>query len=482
MSEIRDLSARKKRLEENNDRLRRLSMISASLAHEFRSIVGNEWFLDSPEDLVTYSYDSFLLEFKPDAVIVPGSAKEISRILQLANQEKLPIVPRGAGTNLSGCSVAREGGIILAFHRMNNILEIDPENMCAVVQPGVVNADLQKEVARYGLMYPPDPASMFVSTIGGNVALNAGGPRGVKYGVTRDYLLGLEVVLPSGEIIKTGGKMLKNVSGYDLTSLLCGSEGTLGVLTEIIVRLIPAPPAKATLQAIFSSLDDAATAVSSIIGSGIVPTTLELLDRVIIDVIRDYSGAQFREDAAALLLIEVDGDEVAVKEQGKQIENFCKEKGASVVEKASTPAEAEKLWQARRTAFGAVASQRPNCIVEDATVPVKKLPEIIRRIVAVAGKYQLKIGVLAHAGDGNLHPLIMTDQRDSDEMARVDKALEEIYEETLAMGGTLSGEHGIGLAKSRFMPMAFNQATLELMRGIKKVFDPNNILNPGGFL
>ncbi|MHA2271533.1 MAG: FAD-binding oxidoreductase [Candidatus Hodarchaeales archaeon] len=457
-------------------------MISASLAKEFRAIVGDEWFLDSPEDLVTYSYDSFLLEYKPDAIVVPGSPEEISKILQLADQERIPIIPRGAGTNLSGCSVARDGGIIMVFHRMSKILEIDPENMCAVVQPGVVNADLQKASAQYGLMYPPDPASMFVSTIGGNVALNAGGPRGVKYGVTRDYLLGLEIVLVSGEIIRTGGKTLKNVSGYDLTSLMCGSEGTLGILTEIIVRLIPSPPAKTTLQAIFSNLDDAATTVSAIIGSGIVPTTLELLDRVVIDVIRDYSGAQFHEEAAALLLIEVDGAEILVEEQGQQIEVFCRERGATIVERASTPEEAEKLWQARRTAFGAVASQRPNCIVEDATVPVKKLPEMIRKIVEVADKYQIRIGVLAHAGDGNLHPLIMTDQRDSEEMARVDKALEEIYEAALAMGGTLSGEHGIGLAKTKFMPMAFDQRTIELMRGVKRVFDPNNILNPSGFL
>lgn len=457
-------------------------MLSPSLANEFRSIVGDEWFLDSPEDVATYSYDGFLLEFKPNAIIVPENAAEISKILQLANREKIPIVPRGAGTNLCGSSVAREGGIILAFHRMNKILEIDPDNMCAVVEPGVVNADLQKEVERYDLMYPPDPASMFVSTMGGNVALNAGGPRGVKYGVTRDYLLGLEVVLPSGEIIKTGGKTLKNVSGYDLTRLMCGSEGTLGIFTKIVVRLIPSPPAKATLQAIFSNFDDAATTVSAIISFGIVPTTLELLDRVVLDVIRNYSGAQFSEDAEALLLIEVDGEEILVKEQGNQIENFCKERGATMVEKASTPDEAEKLWQARRTAFGAVASLRPNCIIEDATVPVKRLPEMIRKIINVANKYNLKIGILAHAGDGNLHPLIMTDQRDSEEMTRVDKALDEIYEAALAMGGTLSGEHGIGLAKARFMAMEFNQSTIELMLQIKKVFDPNNILNPGGFL
>ena len=457
-------------------------MISNSIKDEFRQIVGDEWFLDTPEDLAVYSYDGFLPEFKPDGVIVPGNRDEIAQIMRVANREKINIIPRGAGTNICGSSVAREGGVIIAFHRLNKILEIEPENMCAVVQPGVVNADLQKAVTGYGLMYPPDPASMFVSTIGGNVALNAGGPRGVKYGVTRDYLLGLEVVLPSGEVIRTGGKALKNVSGYDLTRLMCGSEGTLGILTEIILRLVPLAPAKATLQAIYSDLDDAATTVSAIIGAGIVPTTLELIDRTVLDVISNYGGARFSKEAEALLLIEVDGEESLVEAQGKRIEEFCRERGAVQVERASTPEEAEKLWQARRTAFGAVASLRPNCIVEDATVPVKMLPAIIRKIVEITNKYDLKIGVLAHAGDGNLHPLIMTDLRDREEMARVDKAMEELYETAIGMGGTLSGEHGIGIAKDRFMGMEFNQASIDLMRGIKRVFDPNNILNPGSFL
>ncbi|MCF8084385.1 MAG: FAD-binding protein [Deltaproteobacteria bacterium] len=457
-------------------------MISDAIKDEIRAIVGHEWFLDSPEDLVTYSYDGFLREFMPDAVIVPGDKEEIAGVMKVANRERINIIPRGAGTNICGSSVAREGGIIIAFHRLNRILEIEPESMCAVVQPGVVNADFQKAVAAYGLMYPPDPASMFVSTIGGNVALNAGGPRGVKYGVTRDYLLGLEVVLPSGEIIRTGGKTLKNVSGYNLTQLMCGSEGTLGIITEIIVRLVPLAPAKATLQATYRDLDHAATTVSAIIGAGIVPTTLELMDRTVLDVISDYGGAQFSDEAQAVLLIEVDGEDILVEAQGKRIEAFCRERGAFQVERAGTPEEADRLWQARRTAFGAVASLRPNCIVEDATVPVKMLPAIIRKIVEVADKYDLQIGVLAHAGDGNLHPLIMTDLRDTEEMARVDQALVELVDAAIEMGGTLTGEHGIGIAKDRFMTKEFSQASIQLMRGIKRVFDPHNILNPGSFL
>ncbi len=457
-------------------------MISTSIRRQFRSIVGEDWFLETPEDLATYSYDAFLQEFKPDGVMVPGNIDQISKIMDIASKEKINIIPRGAGTNICGSSVARKGGMMMAFHRLNRILEIDHESMCAVVQPGVVNADLQKEVEKQGLMYPPDPASLFVSTIGGNVALNAGGPRGVKYGVTRDYLLGLEVVLPSGEVVRTGGKALKSVSGYDLTRLMCGSEGTLGIFTEIILRLVPLPPAKATLQAIFSDLDDAATTVSAIIGSGIVPTTLELIDRVVLEVIRDYGGAQFPEGAEALLLIEVDGEKEVVEGQGERIEQFCRKRGAVSVERASSPEKAEKLWQARRSAFGAVAGLRPNCIVEDATVPVKRLPGMIRKIVEISEKYTLKIGVLAHAGDGNLHPLIMTDLRDKEEMARIDKAVEELFEAAISMGGTLSGEHGIGIAKDRFMSMEFSERAIELMRGIKRVFDPNNILNPGSFL
>ncbi|MBN1106852.1 MAG: FAD-binding protein, partial [Deltaproteobacteria bacterium] len=428
-------------------------MISKTAADEFRSIVGEEWFLDSPEDLATYSYDAFLPEFKPDGVILPGSTEEISAVMKVAGREGISVTPRGAGTNICGGSVAKEGGLVMAFHRMNRILEIDAENMCAVVQPGVVNADLQKTVGGYGLMYPPDPASMFVSTIGGNVALNAGGPRGVKYGVTRDYVLGLEVVLASGEVIRTGGKAMKNVSGFDLTRLMVGSEGTLGIITEITVRLVPRPLAKTTLQAIFLNVEDAAKTVSAIIGSGIVPTTLELMDKVVLDVIGNYGGATFRKDAEALLLIEVDGESSLLEAQGERIEKFCRDRGAVEVERASTTEEADKLWHARRSAFGAVASLRPNCIVEDATVPVKRLPEIIRKIVDLARKYRLQIGVLAHAGDGNLHPLIMTDHRDKDEMERVERALEEMYEAAIAMGGTLSGEHGIGIAKKRFLGM-----------------------------
>jgi glycolate oxidase len=457
-------------------------MLSTSLADKFRSIVGQEWFLESPEDLATYSYDAFLEEFDPDAVIVPGSTEEISKILHLANQAKINIIPRGAGTNLSGNSVARKGGLIMVFQRLNKILEIDTRNRVAVVQPGVVNADLQQEVGRYGLMYPPDPASMFVCTMGGNVALNAGGPRGVKYGVTRDYLLGLEVVLATGDVIRTGGKALKNVTGFDLTRLMCGSEGALGIITEITVRLIPTPPAKATLQAIYSDLEACARTVSAIIGSGIVPTTLELLDKFTVDAIRVAAGIDLPEEAEALLLIEVDGEDILVETQGQRVEEFCKEHGAIEVQRGQTPTDTERLWQARRASFGAVARLRPNCMVEDATVPVDRLPDMLRKIVELGKKYKLMIGVLAHAGDGNLHPAVMCDLKDKEEMARIDKALDEFFAAAIEMGGTLSGEHGIGIAKQKWIELEYNSKAIEIMRGIKKVFDPNNILNPGSFI
>lgn len=457
-------------------------MLSETTRSELRTILGEEGFLCRPEDLIVYSYDGFPPEFLPEGVLLPGSTSEVSRIMAIATRDRIPITPRGAGTNICGGSVAKEGGLIMAFHRMNGILRIEKGDRCAVVQPGVVNGDLQKAVGRVGLMFPPDPASMYVSTIGGNVALNAGGPRGVKYGVTRDYLLGLEAVLPSGAVIHTGGKTLKNVTGYDLTRLLCGSEGTLGIITEITLRLIPLPPARTTLQAVYGDLHEAAATVSAIIGAGIVPVTLELMDRVVLEIIRDYGGADFPEEAQALLLIEVDGHPEAVRSQGREIDALCRERGATAVDMAETEAHAERLWQARRTAFGAVARQRPHCIVEDATVPVTRLPDMVREIVGISERYRLRIGVLAHAGDGNLHPLIMTDLRDRDEGERVDRALEDMCRAALAMGGTLSGEHGIGIAKKRFLGMELDPATIAVMRGIKQVFDPQGILNPGSFL
>ena len=457
-------------------------MLERKIQDELRAIVGGDGFFVDPEDLASYSYDAFVREFMPDAAILPRSTEEVSRIMKVAYREGIKVVARGAGTNLSGNAVARQGGIIMSFTRMNRIVEIDIRNRCAVVQPGVVNLALQKEVKKRGFFYPPDPASMAVCTIGGNVALNAGGPRAVKYGVTRDYVMSLEVVLADGEIIRTGGKTVKNVSGYDLTRLIVGSEGTLGIVTEATLRLIPLPQATKTLLALFSSVKEVAETVSAIVSAGIVPTTLELMDRVIIDVIRDVGGASFPPNAAALLLIEVDGDEDSVDKQGQRVAAFCRERGAVQIDAAETQEEADRLWQARRSVGGAIYKVTPSLIVEDAVVPVSELPRIIRRIGELSKKYNLKVGVLAHAGDGNLHPDIMTDVRNEEEMERVEKFIHEMYEEVIALGGTLSGEHGIGIGKEKYMGLEFSERALDLMRGIKKIFDPKNILNPGSFL
>lgn len=457
-------------------------MLNEEVRNALEAIVGGDGFFTDPEDLASYAYDAFVREFTPDAAILPRNTEEVSRIMKVADREGIKIVARGAGTNLSGNAVARQGGMIMSFTRMNKIIQIDLENRCAVVQPGVINLELQKAVMKHGLFYPPDPASMAVCTIGGNVALNAGGPRAVKYGVTRDYVLGLEVVLADGEVIRTGGKTVKNVSGYDLTRLLVGSEGTLGIVTEATLRLIPLPKATKTLLAVFSSVEEVAETVSAVLRAGIIPTTLELMDRVILDVIRDVGGASFPPDAAAVLLIEVDGDEDSVEKQGNRVAVFCRERGAVQVEVAGTREEAEKLWQARRSIAGAIYKITPSLLVEDAVVPVSELPRIIRKIGALSRKHDVRVGVLAHAGDGNLHPDIMTDMRNAEEMERVERFIREMYAEVIALGGTLSGEHGIGIGKDKYMDLEFKPRALELMRGIKRVFDPKNILNPGSFL
>ncbi len=454
------------------------------LLAELEVIFGEDGLLSEPEDLISYSYDAFVREFRPLAVVLPRNKEQISRVLKLASQEVIPVVPRGAGTNLCGSSVARKGGIIICLSRMNRILELDPQNRLAVVQPGVINADLQKPAQRHNLFYPPDPASKSICTIGGNVALNAGGPRAVKYGVTRDYLLGTEMVLADGQIIRTGGRTAKNVSGYDLTGLICGSEGTLGVLSEITLRLIPKPPASATILACFASRKAAAGTVSKIMSltDGTLPATLDLMDKVILDLLGDGTRLKLPAGLESLLMIEVDGPESAILEQSEQLEKLCWKTGAVKVERASDPQEAEALWEARYSYTGALCKVAPNVLTEDAVVPVDKLPEIIQVIERLREKHQVRVGVVAHAGDGNLHPEIMTDVNDEKEMSRVEDFIREMYESVIAMGGTLSGEHGIGLGKSKYMKMVCSDREIDLMRRIKAVFDPLNIINPGSFL
>lgn len=457
-------------------------MLDKRTAEELKEIVGEGNYLDSHEDLINYSYDTHVPEARPEAVLLPSTTEQVSAIMKVAYRDGIPVTARGAGTNICGGSVPTQGGIVLSFTRMNRILEVNQEDRCAAVQPGVVNAHLQAAVEKVGLFYPPDPASLSVCTVGGNVAENAGGPRGVKYGVTRDYLLGLTVVLADGRVIKTGGRTLKNVTGYDLTGLFCGSEGTLGIVTEIIVRLVPKPEAQRSIQAIFPNLDGASRAVTKIMSAGILPVSLELMDSVVTNLIEDSAKIGLPRDAEGLLLIAVDGPEQTLAHQVERIAQFCREQGASGVRVSRTRQEDEALWIARRSAFGVMARARPNCIVEDVTVPVSQVPTMVREILTMAKKYHLLIGVLAHAGDGNMHPLILTDRQDQDEWHRVEEAYREIFHKTVELGGTLSGEHGIGTAKEPFLDLVMDEDTRQTMRDIKHVLDPKGILNPGKFV
>ena len=443
------------------------------------NIVGPEGLLTVPEDLMVYGYDATLPEHRPEAVLLPRTTQQVSDILRLAGESGTPVVPRGAGTGLSGGSIPLAGGIALSLTRMTDILEIDAQNLIARVQPGVVNADFQTTLAPLGLFYPPDPASMKACTMGGNVAMSAGGPRCLKYGGTKDYVLGLEVVLADGEVIHTGGRTVKNTTGYDLTHLFVGSEGTLGVITEITLRLLPPPEAKRTMLAIFDELDDASRTVSAVVSEGILPTTLEMMDNLLIQCAEDFTGAGLPRDAAAILLIEVDGFEEALDRQVATVQKICTAQGARQVRVATTAKEVDDLWLARRTIIGAVARRRPSMVLQDVTVPPSQLPEMVARVVGIGQEYELLIGVLAHAGDGNLHPLILFDQRDKEELAREQEAEAAIFAVSLEMKGTLTGEHGIGLTKRKYLPQALSPREMELTRGVKALLDPQGILNPG---
>ncbi|MEW6530187.1 MAG: FAD-linked oxidase C-terminal domain-containing protein [Thermodesulfobacteriota bacterium] len=449
---------------------------------ELIAIVGPERATDRPEDLVAYSLDPYTQENRPEIVLYPDCTEEVSSIMKVAHREGIPVTPRGSGTNLAGETVPVQGGIVLAFSRMDRILEIDRENRLARIQPGVINFEFQQEVEKHGLMYPPDPSSWKMATMGGTVGTNAGGPKTVKYGVTRDYLLGLKVVLANGDVLKTGGRAIKNVTGYDLTRLICGSEGTLGVVTEIIVRLVPKPLANRTIMASFPKLEDSSDAVAAIIGAGIVPACLELMDKTVISAVEADAKLGLPTDVDAILLVEVDGDPESLDGQVKKIRGILQDKRAATVTAASSREEADKLWAARRGAIPAMARLRPNARIEDATVPVSRMTAMIRKIMEISKTYDVQIGVLAHAGDGNLHPLILFDARNQDEMRRVEQATEEIFREAVTLGGTLTGEHGIGLAKKRFLPMEIDEVGMSVTKRIKESLDPKGILNPGKFV
>ncbi len=455
-------------------------MSNQALVQEFQRILGKEQVFLEETDRATYAYDAAVLEpVLPALVLQPRSTDELGQVVRLCHENSLPLTVRGAGTNLSGGSIPGRGGAVVLTTALNQILEINEADLYAVVQPGVVTARLAAAVEARGLFYPPDPGSMAVSTLGGNVAENAGGLRGLKYGVTRDYVMSLTFWAASGETVKTGSRTVKCVSGYNLAALLVGSEGTLGVISEIILKLIPLPADRRAMMATFSKMSKASETVATIIAQRIVPATLELLDNFTIRAVEDYSHAGLPVDAGALLLIEVDGHPAVVAEDADKVESICRQLGATQIHVARDLAERDRVWSARRSALPALAKLKPTCVLEDATVPRSQIPAMIQALEAISRKYNLPIGTFGHAGDGNLHPTILTDRRNKEEWARVEAAVDAIFEEALKLGGTLSGEHGIGTAKSRFLEKEFGTGTILFSKKIKAAVDPHNILNPG---
>ncbi len=455
-------------------------MIERALLSEFQKIVGRENVFHEETDLLSYSYDAAVLDqVLPALAMRPVSGEALGQAIRLCNENGLPLTVRGAGTNLSGGTIPNEGGVVILTTALNRIIEINEGDLFAIVEPGVVTAKFAAAVESKGLFYPPDPGSQAVSTLGGNVAENAGGLRGLRYGVTRDYVMGLEFFDPDGELVKAGARTVKCVTGYNLGGLLVGSEGTLGVFNRIILKLIPMPAAKKAMMAVFDDVLKASETVSSIIANRIVPVTLEFMDNFTIRAVEDFSHVGLPTDAAALLLIEVDGHPVQVADDAARVEELCRRMGAMEVRVAETAQERDKVWEARRAALSALSRVRPTTVLEDATVPRSKIPEMIESIEAIARKFDLKIGTFGHAGDGNLHPTILTDRRDAQEWSRVEHAIDAIFEKALELGGTLSGEHGIGIAKSRFMEKETGRGTIAYSRRIKAALDPKNILNPG---
>ncbi|MCY7848175.1 glycolate oxidase subunit GlcD [Bacillus haynesii] len=455
-------------------------MISSQVKSQLIEIVGSANYDDSNAGRLVYSYDATpQFQSMPDAVIAPRSKEEVSQIVKICNTHRIPIVPRGSGTNLCAGTCPTEGGIVLLFKHMNQILEIDEENLTITVQPGVITLDLIHAAEEKGLFYPPDPSSMKISTIGGNINENSGGLRGLKYGVTRDYVMALEVVLANGDIIRTGGKLAKDVAGYDLTRLFIGSEGTLGIITEATLKLIPAPETKKTVLALYQDIDSAAQTVSNIIAHKIIPATLEFLDQPTIQVIEDFAKIGLPVHAKAVLLIEQDGTEETVRRDIAMIEEICKKGNAVSVQTAQTESEAEDLREARRTALSALARLKPTTILEDATVPRSEIAEMVKAINTIAEKHQISICTFGHAGDGNLHPTCTTDVRNSEEMKRVEQAFEDIFKKAVELGGTITGEHGVGEMKAPYLELKLGKAGIAAMKAVKQALDPNSIMNPG---
>ncbi len=446
----------------------------------FKKLVGSENVYDDKAHLIAYSYDATRNHFEPDAVIFPRDEKDISEILKYCNERGIVIVPRGAGSGFTGGALPSKGGIVLAFEKhMNKILEIDMKNMVAVVQPGVINKELQRAVEEVGLFYPPDPASQEYSTIGGNVSENAGGMRAAKYGITKDYVMAIRAVLPNGDVIRAGKRTIKDVAGYNIPGILVGSEGTLAVLSEITLKLIPKPKLTKTAMGIFKTVGEAMNAVYKTMASGVTPVAMEFLDNLTIKAVEETYHKGLPVDAGALLVTDVDGNlEEDLNFQLAQIEKVFRENGCYEFKIAKDEKEAADLWFARRNASQAITIYGSKKINEDVTVPRSALPELLEKFYAIADKYGIKIPCFGHTGDGNVHTNVMVDGSDPKQVEIGYKAIEEVFQATIDLGGTLSGEHGIGLAKAPYMHMAFTPEEMNLFKAIKKAFDPNNILNP----
>lgn len=455
-------------------------MIAEGLLDELTGIVGKENILSSREALKAYSYDgttSWIRE--PDAVLLPTTSQEISSVMKMANSAKIAVTPRGSGTNLSGGSIPVQGGIVLCTSRMNKIITIDTENMIATVEPGVVLQDLNLTLAKDGLFFPPDPQSMLSATLGGMIAENAGGPACLKYGVTKQYILGIEVVLPTGEIIHLGGKTLNNVIGYDLLHLFIGSEGTLGVITRADLKIMKVPPARNTVVAIYGDLRAACETVFRILENGVIPGKIEFIDNWVINKFEDMMQIGLPRDAAAVLLIEADGTPEAVLKETAQIAEIATQYGATDARVAKDMDEANKYWMGRKAGFAAVFGAAATVMAEDMTVPRGKIPDLASKCEELSKKYNVEIIVLGHAGDGNLHPAILTDANNKEHYDRATRAMDEIFETAIELGGVISGEHGIGLEKARFFTKAIDPVAVDLMKKLKTMIDPNNIMNPG---
>ncbi|SHN34912.1 glycolate oxidase [Gracilibacillus kekensis] len=454
-------------------------MITTEIKEALIHLVGTENYDDSKVSKLVYSYDATpQYQSMPAAVVAPRNKEEVAEIVKLCNTHYIPIIPRGSGTNLCAGTCPTEGGIVLLFKHFNSILEIDEENLTVTVEPGVITLDMIKAVEAKGLFYPPDPSSMKISTIGGNINENSGGLRGLKYGVTRDYVLALEVVLPSGEIIHTGGKLAKDVAGYDLTRLFVGAEGTLGIVTQATLKLVPMPAFKMTMLALYHDLESAANSVSKIIANKIIPTTLEFLDQATLKVVEEYAQIGLPTDVSAVLLIEQDGPMEVVQEDMKKLASICQQEQAVSVNVAESEEEADSLRTARRSALSAMARLKPTTILEDATVPRSEIAKMVVSINEIADKYEVNICTFGHAGDGNLHPTCLTDARDEEEIKRVEKAFEDIFIRAVELGGTITGEHGVGMMKAPYLHLKLGDAGINAMQAIKQSLDPNNIMNP----